>query len=88
MMGRIISTVLSVVLMLTQCARAAGNPIIIIVYADDVVYGDLGCYGETPDSQVSGKDIGFRQCFCPKKMNFAIIVLALAIFRRPDLCVS
>lgn len=61
MMGRIISTVLSVVLMLTQYGRAADNPNIIIVY------GDLGCYGETPDSQGPGKATNFRQCFCPKK---------------------
>ena len=64
MMGRIISLVLSVVLMPTQYGRAADNPNIIIVS------GDLWAYGATPASQSPGQATIFRQFFFPKKNEF------------------
>ncbi|MGA0854494.1 MAG: sulfatase-like hydrolase/transferase, partial [Luteolibacter sp.] len=46
-MKRAMSAFLMVIMLIAAVSHAAQKPNILLIYADDVGYGDLACYGAT-----------------------------------------
>lgn len=67
--GRLLASLALCLCVLAVNAQDAAKPNVIIIYADDIGYGDLGCYGgEIPTPHVdalAAKGLRFTNGYCP-----------------------
>ena len=57
----IVAFTLIVTLSLSSCSEGHQNPNIIIIYTDDLGYGDVSAYGATDINKIQNKALGFDE---------------------------